>query len=327
MIQLQHISFKNWKSAVKKHCITAIMLLMVLTISACSFSKESLNNSLSEQDTDKTLTHDDSNEEDNSENTTDNLIDKFELNEDLEGAICQLACAYDSFDSNTPVNDATWKNTFVTSFIQNSRYSFAYLDNLRENESGIISSDNLEYIQESLTGKFISFDDSVDTNDSSSLLLYGEITNYSYELNGNKVRLTADFSIHYDGTENVYEYDLTAVLVPNSNSCFDGYSIDELSKTEKSTATSEDTGDSVEKNFHGELLEWINDTMCVVEFSNSETGGNYNHFIYLDLSGDSEMCYQVKNIELGTTLSISYSSSFVQDGEMYVFPLEISGSN
>ena len=171
MIQLQHISFKNWKSAVKKHCIIAIMLLMVLTISACSFSKENLNHSLSEQDTDKTLTHDDSNEEDNSENTTDNLIDKFELNEDLEGAICQLACAYDSFDSNTPGNDATWKNTFVTSFIQNSRYSFAYSDNLRENESGIISSDNLEYIQESLTGKFISFDDSVDTNDSSSLLL------------------------------------------------------------------------------------------------------------------------------------------------------------
>lgn len=113
----------------------------------------------------------------------------------------------------------------------------------------------------------------------------------------------------------------------NSNSCFEGYSIDELSKTEKSTATSEDTGDSVEKNFHGELLEWINDTMCVVEFSYSETGGNYNHFIYLDLSGDSEMCNQVKNIELGTTLSISYSSSFVQDGEMYVFPLEISGDN
>ena len=64
MIQLQHISFKNWKSAVKKHCIIAIMLLMVLTISACSFSKENLNHSLSEQDTDKTLTHDDSNEED-----------------------------------------------------------------------------------------------------------------------------------------------------------------------------------------------------------------------------------------------------------------------
>lgn len=39
------------------------------------------------------------------------------------------------------------------------------------------------------------------------------------------------------------------------------------------------------------------------------------------------MCNQVKNIELGTTLSISYSSSFVRDGEMYVFPLEISGDN
>ena len=46
-----------------------------------------------------------------------------------------------------------------------------------------------------------------------------------------------------------------------------------------------------------------------------------------DLSGDSEMCNRVKNMDLGTMLFISYSSSFIEDGEMYVFPLEISESN
>lgn len=315
------------KSVMKKHYIIVIMLLMVLTISACSFSKEKQDLSLTEQSTDKTSTQTDFKEEDNTENAADSRADQFELSEDLKGAICQIACSYDSFDSGTPVNDATWKNTFVADFIQNSRYSFAYLDTLIENGSGIICPDELAYIEESLTGKAISFEDSLDANASSSLLLYGEITNYSYERDDNKIRLTADFAIHYDGTENVYEYDLTAVLVANPDSCFDGYSIEELSKTEKLPVASEDTGDSTEKTFYGELLEWINDTMCVVEFSYSETGENDNHFIYVDLSGDSEMCNRVKNMDLGTMLFISYSSSFMEDGEMYVFPLEISESN
>ena len=41
--------------------------------------------------------------------------------------------------------------------------------------------------------------------------------------------VTAAFEVGYDGTESVHEYEITAELIPNHYSCFDGYSVVALS--------------------------------------------------------------------------------------------------
>ena len=123
---------------------------------------------------------------DDSDNTNDILVSNdsnnsapidFELSTDLKGALCQLACSYDNFNQTT-VNSAEWKEVFLSDFIQNSRFSYAYLNTLMENESGIISPENLKYIETSLTGIPINFDSAVNAYEAASKVSHGEITNY-----------------------------------------------------------------------------------------------------------------------------------------------------
>lgn len=253
----------------KKHYFIAILVLMMFTISACTMKKENMDNSLSAQSDDNTVTHANSSQEESSVSNidTDNIIDGFALTEDLNRTICQLACTYDDFDSNTTVNDSSWKEIFISHFIQNSRYTFTYLYTLIENGSSVISPDELQYIQESLTGKTISFDTSIDTNDAASFLSHGEISDYSYEVDNDKVRLTADYSIYFDGNETPYEYDLSVVLVSNPNSCFDGYSIEELSKIQKPT---DDTNEM--DLYEGEYNDYdVNEPSLEIKKNNDET--------------------------------------------------------
>ena len=85
----------------------------------------------------------------------------FELGDDLRGAITELACCYHDFDE-TVIDGEDWKNIFLARFIQNSRYSFQYMDEQETKNNGFISQEQVEYIQYSLTGKKLDFSDYMD---------------------------------------------------------------------------------------------------------------------------------------------------------------------
>lgn len=64
----------------------------------------------------------------------------FELGDDLRGAITELACCYHDFDE-TVIDGEDWKNIFLARFIQNSRYSFQYMDE-QETKTMVLSHRN-----------------------------------------------------------------------------------------------------------------------------------------------------------------------------------------
>ncbi len=153
---------------------------------------------------------------------------EFVMGDNLKAAITQLALSYDSFDPDL-VDREEWKETFITRFIQNSRLSFDYLEMVSEKNSGEISTDELNYIQYSLTGMELNFstyiDGSVNRYDAASPLNYGSISGYDYENTEQGVILTADLEVGFDGTDHREKRKLTAELVKNTDSCFDGYTV------------------------------------------------------------------------------------------------------
>lgn len=153
---------------------------------------------------------------------------EFCMGDNLETAITQLALCYDTFD-RTSVDSGYWKDIFVANFIQNTRASFDRLDIVSGKNDGQISADELNYIHYSLTGIELDFSSygngSVNRYDAASALNYGRITGYEYEYTDNGVIVTADFEVGCDGTDATQEREITATLVRNPYSCFDGYSV------------------------------------------------------------------------------------------------------
>lgn len=107
--------------------------------------------------------------------------------------------------------------------------SFDYLDIISDQNNGQISIDELNYIQYSLTGTELDFSSdingSIDRYEAASLFNYGLISGYDYEDTDNGVLITADLEIGYDGSEDTQKYEVTAELIRNPYSCFDGYSV------------------------------------------------------------------------------------------------------
>lgn len=159
---------------------------------------------------------------------------EFIMGDNLKTALAELALSYVSFDSDTP-RSGGWKETFIARFIQNSRLSFDYLDLLSDKNNGEISVEELNYIQYSLTNTELDFSSdingSINRYEAASPFNYGLISGYDYENTDNGVLITADVEVGYDGTEDTQKYKVTAELVRNPYSCFDGYSIVALSST------------------------------------------------------------------------------------------------
>ncbi len=153
---------------------------------------------------------------------------EFSMGDNLKTAIAQLALSYESFDSDTP-RSGCWKEYFIANFIQNSRLTFDYLDLISNQNNGQISIDELNYIQHSLTNTELDFSTlvsgSIDRYEAASPLCSGSIVRYNYEDTDSGVLITADLEVRYDGTEDTQKYEVTAELVRNPYSCFDGYSI------------------------------------------------------------------------------------------------------
>ncbi len=219
--------------------------------------------------------------------------DKFVLGDNLKNAIIQIALTYDEFDENT-VKDDSWKDIFVSHFLQNSMFSFDYLSELQSEGGGIIDAEEVSYIQKALTNQMIDFDNDVDTYQSSSYELTGNITDYSIVENADdSVELEADMEVSSGEGTNSGIYKVDVKLYRNEISCFDGYYIGELSK------------EPVES-----------------QIQNSE-GQTYSHFVYLDLSEDDALRAAVADMEIGTEVTVEFEKYSISDNYMYIVPKEV----
>ncbi len=157
---------------------------------------------------------------------------EFSMGDNLKTAIAQLASGYMSFDSNT-ARIGDWKQYFIANFIQNSRLTFDYLDLISNQNNGQVSIDQLNYIQYSLTNTELDLSSDIngsiiDRYEAASPVYSGSIVSYNYEDTDSGVLITADLEVVYDGAESAQKYEITAELVRNPYSCFDGYSIESL---------------------------------------------------------------------------------------------------
>ena len=248
---------------------------------------------------------------------------EFELGEDLKNAIAELACCYDEFDENV-VNDETWKNIFLTRFIQNSRYSFDYLDKQAEKGNGFITREQVEYIQYSLTNEKIDFSDcvekEVDTQDATSGMNFGNIINYEYESHDEEIVLSADMQLQSDGTNNVKEKKVTVYLIKNPYSCFDGYSIKQLVSED---VTENIKGDGEEHTFYASDTGAEEENVFALEFLYAEDNLQYGHFVYVDLSENKKLAEYIRN-NSGSDFKVTYILNDTQDDVIEgVTPTEI----
>lgn len=162
---------------------------------------------------------------------------EFIMGDNLKTALAQLASGYISFDSGTTAT-GDWKQYFINNFIQNSRLTFDYLDLISGQNNGLISIDELNYIQYSLTNTEVDFSTYVSPDgpdiiryEAASPFCSGSIIGYDYRDTDTGVLITADLEMRYDGAEDTQKYEITAELVRNPYSCFDGYSITALSRS------------------------------------------------------------------------------------------------
>lgn len=248
---------------------------------------------------------------------------EFELGEDLKNAIAELACCYDEFDENV-VHDETWKKIFLTRFIQNSRYSFDYLDKQTEKGNGFITREQVEYIQYSLTNEKIDFSDcvekEVDTQDATSGMNFGNIINYEYESHDEKIVLSADMQLQSDGTNNVKEKKVTVYLIKNPYSCFDGYSIKQLVSED---VTENIKGDGEEHTFYASDTGAEEENVFALEFLYAEDNLQYGHFVYVDLSENKKLAEYIRN-NSGSDFKVTYILNDTQDDVIEgVTPTEI----
>lgn len=237
---------------------------------------------------------------------------EFELGKDLKNAIAELACCYDEFDENV-VHDETWKKIFLTRFIQNSRYSFDYLDKQAEKGNGFITREQVEYIQYSLTNEKIDFSDcvekEVDTQDATSGMNFGNIINYEYESHDEEIVLSADMQLQSDGTNNVKEKKVTVYLIKNPYSCFDGYSIKQLVSED---VTENIKGDGEEHTFYASDTGVEEDNVFALEFLYAEDNLQYGHFVYVDLSENKKLAEYIRN-NSGSDFKVTYILNDTQD--------------
>lgn len=219
---------------------------------------------------------------------------EFIMGENLKTAITQLALSYEEFGEEI-ISDENWKENFVAKFIQNSRISFTYLDDISEKNNGQISMEELSYIHYSLTNSKMDFssyaDCSINRNDAASSLNYGHITKYDYDCVDEKVRITAELEVGYEGMASLEMRKITVELVQNPYSCFDGYSIVSLSSE---TIRSNPKVDNDLHIFWGtDMLEEENGVFPF-EFLRSEDGLAYKHFVYVDMTQEPEMAELVR---------------------------------
>ena len=151
----------------------------------------------------------------------------FSVDKNLQILIENMLVYYSHFDSNEYMN-AHSEEEFIHNICQNSWCCFDYLYDSLDRSNGLISKQEIEYIQYSFSGKYVDFqslsdDDYVDINDCSSGFVYAELQSYEYEADDNRIYLNAKFDLS-DGSQRTADI----ILIKNEYSCFDGYSVEKF---------------------------------------------------------------------------------------------------
>ncbi len=87
--------------------------------------------------------------------------DEFILGDSIKAAIEQVALE-DKYDGDF-LKSEQWKNDFLNSFIYGDFDGYKYKKDLIK-KNGVMDKSQIEYVQYSLTGEYISFDDGPDLN-------------------------------------------------------------------------------------------------------------------------------------------------------------------
>ncbi len=214
--------------------------------------------------------------------------EEFTLPPNLKIAIEELALNYDTFDSSK-TKERFYPKFFLSSYCQNSRMTYDYMEKIEKENNGLISRKEVEYIQYSLTKEFIDFQDfvgkeGIDHNQTSSGIGFGEIISYEANRNGDEVSLTAQFKFRGRNVEQTSLsrlYELNIVLIKNLKSCFDGYSIKSLIKKD---ITSVITGDGKIHTFQGLDMGIADEGIFTFECFGGEDGVIYGTHVEVDLS-------------------------------------------
>jgi hypothetical protein len=242
---------------------------------------------------------------------------EFELTDDLKSTIENAFLCMGEFKSEDLIDDTEWKSTFVDRFLQNSWYTNEYLVNNISDD--LMDKDQIEYVQYSLTGKYISFDeyanDKLDVSQASSGFNTATIIDYVTDIQGDTVTLVANMGL-CEGIKEDYNstYEVSVILYKNPYSCIDGYSIDSLSYKE---TTSYQEPDGKEHWVFGDFVDY-NEEQQYLEFEysyaddeiNSER--NFSHFFTVDISEHPEFYDFVKEHEDSDTY-YSYEIAFIFD--------------
>lgn len=153
--------------------------------------------------------------------------DEFEIGDDLKNAIEVMASVAPFY--NVDADSEDWKNSFIKEFIQSMFDGYSYKKDIINNQDGIMTKSQVEYIQYSLTGEYTEFwniDEGINCleNQFSPMVAFN-IYDYSYEENGDEINIKAYCNYYKKGSDLETEYLVTATIVRNQFSCFDGYSI------------------------------------------------------------------------------------------------------
>lgn len=151
---------KNIKKRIWLYTLVIVFLLLAVVLAYYIVQK---NTKKDKKDSTIVTQESDSNKDTEKENESKQDIDnkalgvksynypsEFSIGDNLKGAIEELAISYADFDQNL-VKSEDWKKDFIRYFIQNTRFSFDYLDQVSEKNNNKIGINELNYMQYSLT--------------------------------------------------------------------------------------------------------------------------------------------------------------------------------
>jgi len=257
---------------------------------------------------------------------------EFVMGDNLAGAITELALVYDEFDM-TLIKEESYSNIFLSSFCQNSRFTFDYLANLMEKGDGILSQEQVEYIQYSLTGEQVDFtgyvgEEGIDIYQSTSGLGFGQIVSYEAKENGNEVNLVASFEYRsfYDieAEKPTKVYELAVDLEKNEDSCFDGYSIKAMSKKDVTPVVN---GNGKEHIFYGMDMGIEEDGIFILECYGGADEVAYGMHVEVDLSENPALAEMIRE-NPGEKFEVTYIwESTMTEPITSVVPIDIKLDN
>ncbi|WP_405374309.1 hypothetical protein [Pseudobutyrivibrio sp.] len=255
--------------------------------------------------------------------------DEFEMGENLKAGLTNLIYPdYEDgkWDNSKLADDDSWKDSFLNSYIHNSWFAFDYLNQVGEESGGVMTKEQVEYAQYSLTGTYIEFDGEEDLTQASSGFGIGEIDSYTvdkYDKEDDTVEITVKYSKYEEIAASEtgdpdHAFDVKVVLKKDPYSCFDGYNVVSLEKTETTESLE---ADNKTHYVYGDILDYdLTNNWIYLEYPYGDdyTAGNayFDHFLTIDCSDNPGLIDEAKALQESGVWQIKVGFTF--DGSVKV---------